>query len=388
MGAGRRIMKPDDLMTQPVSEFITEATSFSPTDRVAEVIGFMREHGTCEVFVEEGERTSIVTVRDLLDLTTLETHLSKLMHQVPRLNRQNNVSDAASLMFEYRIRSLPIYQAGKLIGQVTSPTIVGRMMESGVSVKLSSIMTKEPATIESNATVASARELMRRKKVDQIPILEKGRLVGVVTSDSVVFRMAPKTDREVKGSRRDGRLDESLGQYGTGSLVTNEITDSLSEVYANMHREGANYSLILNTDELQGIVTYRDCMRVLLRKTSAPQLPMYIVGLPDDPFSAAAVRTKFAEAVRLLRRGFPEISEARAVIKTGDKKSSKKRFQVDVLISSPKERYSYGVYSYEVADAFDQINDWAKRLISQRKTPEKRRQRGRRAEGPEFPPAV
>jgi CBS domain-containing protein len=379
-------MKLNELMNRSISEYATEVKGFGPTDRVAEIIGFMRENGSYEAIVEDGDRTSIVTVRDLLEVSSLDTRLSKLMHQVPRLNAQNTVSDAATLMFEYRTRSMPLYQGARLVGQVTSPSIVGKMLETDVPVKLSSIMTREPATVEPTATVASARELMRRKKIDQIPITDDGRLIGIVTSDSIVFSMAPKTDRDAKGRRAGGRFEESLGQYGTGSILTNEITDSLQDVYLNMHKEGANYSVVMNTGEVQGIVTYRDFMKVLLRKSSTPQLPMYIVGLPEDPFEAAAVRQKFTETVQFLRKGFPEISEARAIIKTGEKRSPRQKCQVDVLIMSPKERYSYSVFSYAVADAFDQVNSWAKRLFSQRKERRRRPASRRSAEDPRSSP--
>ena len=57
-------MKPNDLMSQSVSEFVTDVKAFSPTDRVSEVIGFMRESRSYEVIVEEGDRTSVVTIRD------------------------------------------------------------------------------------------------------------------------------------------------------------------------------------------------------------------------------------------------------------------------------------------------------------------------------------
>jgi hypothetical protein len=142
----------------------------------------------------------------------------------------------------------------------------------------------------------------------------------------------------------------------------------------------------MNTGELQGIVTFRDFMRVLRRRSDSPPLPMYIVGLPDDPFSAAAVREKFTEAVRTLQKGFPEVSEARAVIKAAETSGHRVKSQVDVLIASPKERYSYSVFSYQVADAFDQVNGWAKRLISQRKD-ERLKLRSRRRRGLAEAPA-
>ena len=43
---------------------------------------------------------------------------------------------------------------------------------------------------------------MRRKKVDQVPIVDGGRLTGVITSDSIVFNLTPRADRDVKGGRQ------------------------------------------------------------------------------------------------------------------------------------------------------------------------------------------
>lgn len=373
-------MKPADLMSLPVSEFVTRANPFSPTDRVSEVIGFMRETHSHEALIEDGEKSFIITMGDLLDLASLDTRLSKLARQIPRLNRQNTVGDAASLMFEFRTRSMPVHDREMLVGDVNSSLILDRMFESEVPVRLSSVMTKEPATVESGSTVASARELMRRKKVDQLPIVDDGKLHGVITAESIVFAMSPGPDHDLKGVPRAGRFDETLSSYGTGGIVTNEITDSLVDVYLNMKKQASNYSAVLNTGELQGIVTYRDFMKVLQRRNANVPLPMYIVGLPDDPFSAAAVREKFTEAVRTLQKGFPEITEARAVIKAAETSGHKVKSQVDVLIASPKERYSYSVFSYQVADAFDQVDGWAKRLISQRKDERLRlRTRRRRA---------
>jgi CBS domain-containing protein len=378
-------MKLNEFKEQPISGFVAGVKLFHPTGRVAEVIGFMREAGFWEAFVEDGEKTSVITVRDLLDISNLDTRLSKLMHQVPRMTPQTSVSDAASLMFEYRTRSMPVYDGVEFVGQVTSPSIVAEMMKSDVPLKMSSIMTREPVTIESTSTVAGARDLMRRKRVDQLPIMGDGGIVGVITSASIIFGMMPRADRDEKGGKQAGRFDEPLATYGMGSVLTSEITDSLSTVYAKMRKESSNYSIILNTGEVQGIVTYRDFLKALLKRNTSPDLPIYIVGLPDDPFEAAAVGQKFTEAIQLLRKGFPEITEARAIMKTGSAKSGKKRCQVDVLILSPKERYSYSVSSYAPADAFDLVNSWAKRLFSQRKN-RKRKPSPRRAGAEEGEP--
>ena len=42
-------------------------------------------------------------------------------------------------------------------------------------------MTSSPQTIEPSATIADASELMRKNKIRRLPVVEKGKLVGIVT---------------------------------------------------------------------------------------------------------------------------------------------------------------------------------------------------------------
>jgi CBS domain-containing protein len=313
-----------------------------------------------------------VTVRDLLGLVDIETRLSKLIHQIPRLNKRNTVGDAASLMFEYRTRSMPVYEGSKLLGVVTSPEIVGRMLDTEIKVRLSSIMTPSLITLDPSSPVSTARELMRRKKVDQIPVVEGSKLERVVTSAEIVFNMLPRADRDQKGARLKGRYDEAVGMFGDDEMLTNEVTDSLQTVYRDMRRRATNYSVILNTGEVQGIATYRDFMKLLLQKERSSPVPMYVVGLPEDSFAAGMVRSKFLESVQLLTKVFPDINEARAVIEMEGNNPQRKKNLVKVTILSPRQRYSYEVFSYDLGTSFDRVHVWAKKLVAQNKPDRKR----------------
>ncbi len=373
-------MNPNELIPTSVADLVSETKVFSSTDKASTLIGYLRETNNYEAFVEEQGRTSIVTVRDMLSLTDVETRLSKLMHQVPRLNTSNTVGDAASLMFEYRTRSMPVYQENRLLGAITSPSVVARLLETDVRVRLSSILTPTLVTLEPSSTVSSAIELMRRKKVDQIPVLEDLKLMRVVTSAEVVFNLLPTPTRDQKGERLKGRHDEPVGMFADDTPLTNEVTDSLQKVFRDMQRMSTNYSVIMNTDEAQGIVTYRDFMKLLVRKDNASPVPMYVVGLPEDSFEAALVRSKFLESVKLLTRVFPDVTEARAVIEWEGNNPQKKKNQVKVTILSAKQRYSYKVFSYDIGKSFDEVHSWAKKLVTQNKP-----NRRRKTEGPTFP---
>jgi CBS domain-containing protein len=346
----------------------------SPMDPLSRVIGSLKESEAYEAFVEEEEQTGVVSLRDILNSSDqLETKLSTLVRYIPRLAPGNTVGDAAALMHEHRIRSLPVYKARELIGQITSPTIVGKLLDKDLAMRSSNVMTASPISIDASSELAKARSVMIRRKVDQLPVTKDGRLSGAITSSDIVFGLAPEVDRNEKGERRHGRFSTPIGLIASEEAVTNSIEDSPRQIYLNLVKRRSNYSIVLSVEEIQGIITYRDFMKPLL-KPDADEIPMYIVGLPDDPFEAETARMKFTRAIKFLKKDAPEITEARAVIKMGETESPKKKYQVMIFIMSPRRHYSYEVFSYELADAFDSIDAWVKKIAAQEK-PARRRTR-------------
>ena len=101
------------------------------------------------------------------------------------------------------------------------------------------------------------------RRIDHLPILKQKRLTGVITSDSIVFNTLPPIDRGEKGNLRIGRLEMDANTLSHAQTITNDVTDSLSETLGNMLKTGSNYSVILSGDEVQGIVTYRDFLKLV-----------------------------------------------------------------------------------------------------------------------------
>jgi CBS domain-containing protein len=364
------------LRATPVIELMTPVSVMGPLESTSKVVGRMRESNAYEAFIEEPDRTAMVTIRDILKATNISTtKLYTLMYYIPRLNRFNTVGDAAALMFEHRIRSLPIYQASKLMGQITSKSIVKKLLDTEQSFKASEIMTPKPICIEAEDRVSKAREIMIRRMIDQIPILRNAKLYSVVTSEAIVSAILPPVDRTIKGDWRRGRFDVPVEDFASPEVAENKIIDSLQSLLANMEKASTNYSVIEDYGEVQGIVTYRDILRILLKPREPEQLPnMYIVGLPEDPFEAEAAREKFQRVVQLLRRSFPDMTEARAIIKAGQTKAARKKYRVQIFITSPYWHHSYSVFRYELPDAFDYVEDWATKLLTQYRS---RRERAR-----------
>src|SRR2546425_10352152 len=66
--------------------------------------------------------------------------------------------------------------------------------------KVRELMTQDPATVDSGATLGEVATLMKQQDCGSIPVVEDGRLVGIVTDRDIVIRAVaagkdPKTPR-------------------------------------------------------------------------------------------------------------------------------------------------------------------------------------------------
>lgn len=111
------------------------------------------------------------------------------------------LTDAYMLMKQKKIRRLPVVDAGgKLVGIVT----LGDVREAHPSdattlsiyeinyllakLPVTQIMTANPFTTTPDATVYDAARLMLEHKIGGLPVIEGGRVVGIIT-ESDIFRL-------------------------------------------------------------------------------------------------------------------------------------------------------------------------------------------------------
>jgi hypothetical protein len=98
------------------------------------------------------------------------------------------------------------------------------------------------------------------------------------------------------------------------------------------------------------------------------KLPLYIVGLPENPVEASEAQMKFERLSQELVNAFPFIEEIRAVVKSKKPGASHARYEVSVDIYTPKERHSFSETGYNVAKVFDALGPKMKRILSSKQS--------------------
>jgi len=346
----------------------------SPVTPISKVVGVLKDLNTYEAFLELNDKIGMITTRDILRASNITTaKASNLAFFVPKLSPRTTVEEAARLMMEYRIRALPVFENKSLMGTIQALSIIEAICEQGFSkAKVKDIMTGNPVHLDREDLSSKARKLMIRRKIDHLPVLAGNELNGLLTSSHIVFNMVQMTetiDRHEIISEKQRKLEFPVRHLMDAHPLTCVVNDDVSTVLGEMVRMGATCSIVTLWKEVQGIITYRDYMKLIAEQLEVADPSVYIVGLPEDPFEAELAKSKFTRTIKLLRKSFPFIEESKAVIKTfsvGDKE--RRRYEVSVSIVTPKRTYAYSEKGWELPKIFDDLSSKLKKVISVKPT--------------------
>jgi CBS domain-containing protein len=133
------------------------------------------------------------------------------------------VATAVAVMRERRLRHLPVVdEAGRLVGIVTDRDLRSAMFGPAVmdylpstqrgrlralaanldDVRVGHVMTWQPVTIGPNAPMAQAAAIMADARLGSLPVVENGRLLGILTERDVLKAVAA-TLASVRGADPD-----------------------------------------------------------------------------------------------------------------------------------------------------------------------------------------
>jgi CBS domain-containing protein len=99
------------------------------------------------------------------------------------------VQQALELMRNRRIRSVMVIDDGVLAGIVTQGDCAIKVLLPGLSATqtlVSDIMTRSPLTVTMNETLQQCMAIMTSRNFRHLPVLDKGRVVGMVSIGDIV----------------------------------------------------------------------------------------------------------------------------------------------------------------------------------------------------------
>jgi acetoin utilization protein AcuB len=108
---------------------------------------------------------------------------------VQSIRPSDTMGTALRMMQQHGIRHLPVLEDSNLVGIVSdrdlrSPSIPGRWhaVPWSDSIEVEWVMSSPVMVLSSDASLSAAAKLMHSERIDCAPVVDEGKLVGIITS--------------------------------------------------------------------------------------------------------------------------------------------------------------------------------------------------------------
>jgi acetoin utilization protein AcuB len=119
-------------------------------------------------------------------------------------------------------------------------------------------MTRDVVVVPHSLSVANAWKILRQKRIRHLPVVDDGRLVGIL-SDRDLLRLG-----HVQPSGELGFVDRAVGDIMTLKPLTCAPSTSVAEVVRIMTEQKIDALPVISGERVVGLVTSTDLLLLLL----------------------------------------------------------------------------------------------------------------------------
>ena len=202
---------------------------------------------------------------------------------------ETSVSDAARLMLQDGVSGLPVVDgAGNVVGMVTEGDLLrrtetgterhrprwlefligsGRLAEEYVrshSRNVQEVMTSDVVTVGPDTTLDQVVQLMERHRIKRLPVIEDGRLIGIVSRANLLHALAKLAPTAPSATLSDAEIRARLlaeidrEPWAPRSAVNPMVQDGIVDLYGAITDERERSALCVAAANIAGVKQVRD----------------------------------------------------------------------------------------------------------------------------------
>lgn len=135
---------------------------------------------------------------------TIGTLLDERGGTVITIDASAPVGEAVRLLADSRIGAMPVLRAGELVGIFSERDIIYGLKDHGAAIlewPVERVMISPPVTITREQSLLGALALITRRRIRHLPVVEGGRLIGIVSIGDLVKQRIDRIEKEAEALR-------------------------------------------------------------------------------------------------------------------------------------------------------------------------------------------
>jgi acetoin utilization protein AcuB len=186
---------------------------------------------------------------------------------VVTVNEDTSVHDARKIMEAHKIRRLPVMRKGNLVGLVTLRMLLEAAPSPATALSIhelhyllakmtvKDLMVRDPYTVSPEMPAEEALQVGQEMGYGGFPVMDNGRLVGIITESDIVRVMTRVLGVRVKGKRIDIKVTKTFGNMRRIMEILDKHRVVLLSLMTFLRPEEGDYMIILRvqTDNAESI---------------------------------------------------------------------------------------------------------------------------------------
>lgn len=202
---------------------------------------------------------------------SLNTKARTVLRHVPKLSPDTPAEEIARLIVESGVYLLPVLEGERMRGAVSADRLLRETARRDFGDQpIRRYMSSPVVTIAPHDRVGKALKLFKEKDISRLPVVDNGRVQGILTMDDIARKVIHPEDK-AKGWGKYGEIIAEKKRYLEmpvhGLMVDNPIImppeASVQEVIDTMIAHGIRGMLLGADRRVEGIVTKKDLLRPL-----------------------------------------------------------------------------------------------------------------------------
>jgi CBS domain-containing protein len=131
--------------------------------------------------------------------------LARKGHEVWSIDVEDPVLEAIQLMADKHVGALPVTRNGELVGVISERDYARKVIllgRSSAETPVWQIMSSPVVTVSPDEDVRQCMQLMTHRRIRHLPVVENGRMIGVVSIGDLVRVVIEEQDQTIEHLER------------------------------------------------------------------------------------------------------------------------------------------------------------------------------------------
>ncbi len=168
--------------------------------------------------------------------------------KAPSVSKNDLATRARALMRQYSVRALPVFDNDKLTGVITRSDLV-KITSTKSNITVGGLLWKPLLTIDSESGIFDAAKILLKEDLKQIPILEKGRYLGLVRDVDILQAIL---DSKIKSKKK------AVRDIMTSRVKMTTPDESISKIWSSITEHSA--FPVVQSGKIIGVISTRELL--------------------------------------------------------------------------------------------------------------------------------